>query len=90
MKRFFVRLLAAAIFAAALSAAGPAVRADQPPYAVQPQYVEHPHYLFLAPTSHGNGQFVQAQTYAYGWFGVCAKPHATFHWDCYDHRWIWW
>lgn len=48
-----------------------------------------PHYLFLAPTDHGYGHVVPAQAYAYGWFGVCAKPHAVFHWDYFDHRWIW-
>jgi hypothetical protein len=96
MKRFFVGLLAAGAIAAGLAASGRAVRADQPAMIVQPtapvpwQGADHPHYLFVAPTSHGYGQFVPAQAYAYGWFGVCEKPHAVFHWDFYDHRWIWW
>jgi hypothetical protein len=89
MKRFFVELLAACAVAAALSATGAAARGDQPQYVDQRQCVDHPQYLFLAPTSHGYGQFVPAQTYAYGWFGVSSKPHAVFHWDYYDHRWIW-
>jgi hypothetical protein len=49
-----------------------------------------PHYLFVAPSYRGYGHFAPAQTYAYGWFGACAKPHAVFHWDYFDHRWIWW
>jgi hypothetical protein len=84
MQPRIVRLLSAAIMTTAFFAAGATDRADQPPT------VEHPHYLFIAPTNHGSGQFVPAQSYAYGWFGVCSKPHAVFHWDYYDHRWIWW
>lgn len=83
MRRFFVGLLAACSLAAGLSAFGHAARADQP------QCVDRPHYLFLVPTNHGYGQFVPAQAYAYGWFGISSRPHAVFHWDCYDHRWIW-
>jgi hypothetical protein len=83
MTRFFVGLLVAGTFAVALLAIGQGVRADQP------QNTDHPQYLFLAPTNHGYGQFVPAQTYAYGWFGVSSKPHTVFHWDYYDHRWIW-
>jgi len=90
MKRFFVGLLAIGTIAAALAAAPRSASADQPQNVVQPQGPEHPQYLLLAPTNHGYGQYVPAQSYAYGWFGVCAKPHAVFHWDYYDHRWIWW
>jgi hypothetical protein len=94
MKRFFVGLLAIGTIAAAVAVAGQSAQADQPqdqPQSVfQPQGPDHAHYLILAPTNHGYGYVVPAQAYAYGWFGVCAKPHAVFHWDYYDHRWIWW
>jgi len=84
MQRFLSGMLAICAVAAALSTTGEAADADQP------QFVDHPHYLFLVPTNHGYGHFVPAQTYAYGWFGVSVNPHAVFHWDYYDHRWIWW
>jgi hypothetical protein len=54
----------------------------------QPQ--AYPHYLFVAPSYRGYGHPVAAQTYAYGWFGACAKSHAVFHWDYFNHCWIWW
>jgi len=84
MQRFLSGVLAICAVAAALSGTGEVAAADPPPH------VDRPHYLFLAPTNHGYGQFVPAQTYAYGWFGVSASPHAVFHWDYFDHRWIWW
>jgi hypothetical protein len=77
MKRFYVTLLAACLVTTALLATGQPARADCPQY------------LFLAPTYYGHGQFVPTPTYAYGWFGASSTPHAVFHWDFYDHRWIW-
>ena len=62
--------------------------AGQPP--AGPPVAAPPQYLFLAPSYHAYGQFVPAQAYAYGWFGVCGHPHAVLHWDYFDHRWIWW
>ena len=94
MRRFFVGLLVIGMVAAAI-----AVRGNLPwrssrwfnrKMSFRRRDPITAHYLILAPTNHGYGYVVPAQAYAYGWFGVCAKPHAVFHWDYYDHRWIWW
>ncbi len=53
-------------------------------------YPNRPQYLFLSPSYHGTGRVVPAQAYSYGWFGACSPPHAVFHWDYFNTRWIWW
>ncbi|HEX3998418.1 MAG TPA: hypothetical protein VHX65_07710 [Pirellulales bacterium] len=80
---------AVGIAAAQQPAYGPQPQYSGPPAAMQPPLAPNPQYLFLAPTNHAYGQTVAARPYAYGWFGACSTPHAVFHWDYYDHRWIW-
>ena len=50
---------------------------------------EYPQYLFVQPGYGGYGQMGQAQTYAYGWFGVAPRQMWTCHWDYYGNHWIW-
>lgn len=50
---------------------------------------EYPQYLLIQPSYGGHGQFLPAQTYAYGWFGVAPRQKWTWHWDYYSNRWIW-
>ncbi len=79
MKRLLVSLAGCGALAIALLATAPRAQGDCPQY------------LILQPTNAGQGRPAPAQTYAYGWFGVCPRhPHAVFHWDFYNYRWIWW
>jgi hypothetical protein len=77
MKRRAMSILLAGVLAIALTRSARSAKAECPPY------------LFIQPNYGAYGQFLPAQPYAYGWFGVAPRQTWAWHWDYYGNRWIW-